>query len=616
MLFFPDLSKIDSISNSNNQFHDLINMQESKVYGLLGGGQLGKYLIHDQYGNNQANNDISFQVLSPEPPLVDSGIMIKWIKGDINDLETVLNFGRNCDVITIEIENVSVDALDILKKEGKRVIPDPDILRMIKNKLSQKMFLIDNSFPASKLYGTYHYPDQVWHPVNPGQEVHKLQLGGYDGRGVLIPKDGGYFTNGPTMVEELVNIQHEVSVIVGRNRYGDLMMFEPCLLNMNPKTHMLDHLICPVPSILSDVVDDDDLHDRLWKIVTSLTKKMNLVGIMAIEFFIQTGNSQIIINEMSPRPHNSGHHTIDRYNISQNELLRMILREERFSMNDLKLKNLQANVWDIHPDQTLNPNCTRCITLLTNIVGTEDITHPIIKETLFFHPNYQLYWYGKTKSTKDRKMGHLTYTYVYHPHLYDNLDIYHHTLRMKYSTQISINDPKLRRLKPMIPISRDRGFVSVIMGSSSDLKVVYDAIDILNQFHVPYQVEIVSAHRTPHEMLLWSRNSKATVIIAAAGGAAHLPGMVASATTVPVVGIPVKSANSINGIDSLLSICQMPSGIPVGTMAVDGAINAALYAIRILSINQDFTELRNLLTIYAQILKEKVILQNDLPDYF
>jgi 5-(carboxyamino)imidazole ribonucleotide mutase len=153
------------------------------------------------------------------------------------------------------------------------------------------------------------------------------------------------------------------------------------------------------------------------------------------------------------------------------------------------------------------------------------------------------------------------------------------------------------------------------MGSSSDLDVVYDAIYILNQFKVPYTLEIVSAHRTPHGMLNWADKSRATVIIAAAGGAAHLPGMIASATTVPVIGIPVKSTNSIAGVDSLLSICQMPGGIPVGTMAVNGAMNAGLYAIRMMSLTSEYQHLKGLLVIYASILRDKVVEQNKLPDY-
>ena len=129
--------------------------------------------------------------------------------------------------------------------------------------------------------------------------------------------------------------------------------------------------------------------------------------------------------------------------------------------------------------------------------------------------------------------------------------------------------------------------VGVIMGSSSDYEVMKDAVMVLEQFNIPYEKKIVSAHRTPDLLCEYAKAAKSRgieVIIAGAGGAAHLPGMVASMTTLPVVGVPVKS-RALNGLDSLLSIVQMPGGIPVGTMAINGAKNAGLYAVSILAIN-------------------------------
>ena len=129
--------------------------------------------------------------------------------------------------------------------------------------------------------------------------------------------------------------------------------------------------------------------------------------------------------------------------------------------------------------------------------------------------------------------------------------------------------------------------VGVIMGSSSDYEVMKDAVEVLEKFNIPYEKKIVSAHRTPDLLCEYAKTAKERgieVIIAGAGGAAHLPGMVASMTTLPVVGVPVKS-RALNGLDSLLSIVQMPGGVPVGTMAINGAKNAALFAISILGIN-------------------------------
>ena len=129
--------------------------------------------------------------------------------------------------------------------------------------------------------------------------------------------------------------------------------------------------------------------------------------------------------------------------------------------------------------------------------------------------------------------------------------------------------------------------VSIIMGSKSDLPVMQGALDILDQFGVPYEKKVISAHRTPQffcEYMASAKERGVNIVIAGAGGAAHLPGMCAAMTSLPVIGIPIKSA-ALNGLDSLLSIVQMPSGIPVATMAIDGAKNAALYAVSIFSLN-------------------------------
>ncbi len=131
--------------------------------------------------------------------------------------------------------------------------------------------------------------------------------------------------------------------------------------------------------------------------------------------------------------------------------------------------------------------------------------------------------------------------------------------------------------------------VGIIMGSKSDYEVMKDACDVLDEFGIEYEKRIVSAHRTPELLQSYSKSAKdkgIKIIIAGAGGAAHLPGMVAANTTIPVIGVPVKS-RALNGLDSLLSIVQMPGGVPVGTMAINGSKNAALYAISILAISDE-----------------------------
>ena len=149
--------------------------------------------------------------------------------------------------------------------------------------------------------------------------------------------------------------------------------------------------------------------------------------------------------------------------------------------------------------------------------------------------------------------------------------------------------------------------VGIIMGSLSDLKVMQEAADILKEFEVAYEIDVVSAHRTPEKMFEYAKTARSRglkVIIAGAGGAAHLPGMVASLTTLPVIGIPIKSSNSIDGWDSVLSILQMPSGVPVATVALNGAKNAGILATQIIGSSDENTARK--LEEYKQNLKIKV----------
>ena len=149
--------------------------------------------------------------------------------------------------------------------------------------------------------------------------------------------------------------------------------------------------------------------------------------------------------------------------------------------------------------------------------------------------------------------------------------------------------------------------VGIIMGSKSDLPIMQDAINILKEFDIESEVNIVSAHRTPNKMFSYASKAKdngINVIIAGAGGAAHLPGMVASITTIPVIGVPIKSSNSIDGWDSVLSILQMPNGVPVATVALNGAQNAGILAAQIIGIEN--SKVSEKLALYKEKLKDKV----------
>lgn len=150
--------------------------------------------------------------------------------------------------------------------------------------------------------------------------------------------------------------------------------------------------------------------------------------------------------------------------------------------------------------------------------------------------------------------------------------------------------------------------VGIIMGSQSDLTIMKEAADVLDKFGVAYEITVVSAHRTPERMVEYGKNAASRgikVIIAGAGGAAHLPGMIASLTTLPVIGVPVKSSNSIDGWDSILSILQMPNGVPVATVALNAAQNAGILAAQILGTHDE--QLSKKITTFKEVLKEKVL---------
>lgn len=235
--------------------------------------------------------------------------------------------------------------------------------------------------------------------------------------------------------------------------------------------------------------------------------------------------------------------------------------------------------------------------IVVNVLGAKSGT---IEDTMkganaaLSMPRAVVHWYGKSGCRAGRKMGHINLT-------------------ADSSGEIDESLLKLLELEDISPshIPSFSPLVGVIMGSQSDLPTMQAAVDMLRKFNVPYEVDIVSAHRTPDKLVSYARNASARglqVIIAGAGGAAHLPGMVAAMTPLPVVGVPIKTS-TLNGQDSLLSIVQMPRGIPVATVAIGNATNAGLLAVRMLCASRPI--LRAQMEMYQNDLKEMV---NDMSE--
>ncbi|EGO04210.1 hypothetical protein SERLA73DRAFT_173652 [Serpula lacrymans var. lacrymans S7.3] len=278
-------------------------------------------------------------------------------------------------------------------------------------------------------------------------------------------------------------------------------------------------------------------------------------------FLMEDGS--MYINEIAPRPHNSGHYTIEACETSQYENhLRAILS---LPLGSTALKVPSA--------------------VMLNIIGASSDMSELTNfaNTALTIPGAAVHLYGKSECRKGRKMGHVT--------VVGDSDAQIHLRLRPLLEALPSGSPseELDLYAPLPPqpgagFSHRRPLVGVIMGSDSDLPVMLPAARILDHFNIPYELSIVSAHRTPDRLVEYSRSASSRglrAIIAGAGGAAHLPGMVAAMTALPVIGVPVKGS-SLDGVDSLHSIVQMPRGIPVATVAINNGTNAGLLAVRIL----------------------------------
>lgn len=583
--------------------------------GIIGGGQLGKLLVEVGFQSNRIRyslNQVELWIYSPEVPLANPVLYSKWVQGELNDSSRMVSeFGQYCDVITYEIESVSLDALRELRDGGyqKRVIPDLSVLENIQDKGVQKDYLIDMGIPVPKYMIYDRAPDEAVYDfchellVKDGAFINKSLLDGYDGYGVAKKTDVELFTlHG--MVEELINIEKELALIVCRDKYGAIDFFPVTEMVMTSQ-HKLSYSVCPA-RVDSDIVAECR---RLGQVIA---EGFQLEGIMAIEFFLEKGG-RILVNECSPRPHNSGHQTIELCQDNQYTALSSILcglelkyvnprvREENQNrvailenvIGDNGRDSIDDSMDDVMDGMddilvTVFPDPKIELTGIRNVydrIGFDDSLQIDV-------PVLSLYDYRKSYSKPGRKLGHIV-------SLLDNREI----MVSYWLSHLTINN------RGRYLVHRPR--VSVIMGSMSDYSVVAPCLSVLDSFGVHYQVEVVSAHRTPAGMLEYSTQAEQMgiqVIVAAAGGAAHLPGMVASVTSLPVIGIPICSSNSIDGWDSLLSIAQMPGGVPVATMGLDGAKNAGLMALRILGLSDP--SLKTKMNEYQDDLKKKVEEQN------
>jgi 5-(carboxyamino)imidazole ribonucleotide synthase len=352
------------------------SFQSDFKLGILGGGQLGRMLIQSGIDYN-----IPFSVLDPDANAPCS-TLVEFHHGKLTDFDTVMKFGLACDIITIEIENVNTAALKELAKRGKKVFPQPDVIELIQDKRSQKIFYRDCNIPTAEFILVENSSD-VRKREDYLPAVNKLGKEGYDGRGVQILKsraDLDKAFDAPGLVEKLVDFDKEISVIVARNAHGDIKSFPPVEMVFHPEQNLVEYLFAPA-EIAKSIESEAD------QIARKIVQELNMVGLLAVEMFV-TKEGSVLVNEIAPRPHNSGHQTIEANVTSQYEQhLRAILS---LPLGDTSVILPSAMV---------------------NLLGEPGHMGPAIYqgfEDVVKLPGVHVHLYGKQITKPFRKMGHVT----------------------------------------------------------------------------------------------------------------------------------------------------------------------------------------------------------------
>ena len=345
--------------------------------GILGGGQLGRMLIQEAI-----NYNLTTLVLDPDADAPCKHIANYFENGSITDYDTVYNFGKKADIITIEIEKVNVDALEQLEREGKQVYPQPRVIRLIQDKGVQKQFFKENDIPTAA-FMLVNAKEDLSSGKFPFPYILKLRRDGYDGKGVMKISDAADVKNAfdaPTLIEELVSFEKEIAVIVARNANGDVKTFPMVEMEFNPEANLVEFLISPSTY-------PESIQERAEKIAKDIAAALNVTGILAVEMFI-TKNGDILVNELAPRPHNSGHQTIEGNYVSQ------------FGQHLRAIFNLPLGD-------------TRSISnaIMVNVLGEkghEGVAKYDGLEKIMSIEGVYVHLYGKKYTKPFRKMGHLT----------------------------------------------------------------------------------------------------------------------------------------------------------------------------------------------------------------
>ncbi|KAL4933885.1 phosphoribosylaminoimidazole carboxylase ADE2 [Aspergillus undulatus] len=530
-------------------------MWNSRKVGILGGGQLGRMMVESA---NRLN--IQCNVLDAEnSPAKQISSHDGHVTGSFKEREAVRKLANKCDVITAEIEHVDTHALEEVASQVQ-IEPSWQAIRTIQNKFNQKEHLAKHGIPmAEHRELVENTPEELAKAA--GELGYPLMLKSktmaYDGRGNYrvnskddIPDALEFLKGRPLYAEKWAYFQKELAVMVVKTK--DSVLSYPTVETVQEDS------ICKLVYAPARNVPDS-INQAAQKLARKAVATFEGKGAFGVEMFLLNDNS-LLLCELASRVHNSGHYTIEGCALSQFDAhLRAIL--------DLPI-----------PPESLQ---LRQPSIMLNIIGgSAPDTHLKAAEAALSIPNAAIHLYSKGAAKPGRKMGHVTVTAATM-----------HEAEKHIQPLINVVD-EIRSQRPDVKTkpapsgpAKPAPQVAVMMGSDSDLKTLVPGLKLLRDtFGIEPAVDITSAHRTPTFMAEYSASAAAKgikVIIAAAGGAAHLPGMAAAHTVLPVIGVPVKGS-SLDGVDSLHSIVQMPRGVPVATVGINNSINAALLAARII----------------------------------
>lgn len=567
---------------------------DSHVVGVLGGGQLGRMLVEAAHRLN-----VKVAVLDSEnapAKQINLVALDKHITGSFANASDVKALADNCDVLTYEIEHVDTKVLEELDQEKphvdgtkwSRIQPSWKTVRTIQDKFAQKQHFAKFGISTAKsiAVGTSHpqglkeIADQIGYPF-----MLKSRTEAYDGRGNYpvnsvseIEPALAALDNRPLYAEQWANFRLELAVmVIKKSQEASADSWETSTIAYPAAETVHEDSICklvyvPARGISSEVAR------AAQNLARRAVSTFAGTGVFGVELFLLEDNS-LVINEIAPRPHNSGHYTIEACHMSQYEA---------------QIRAVLPDLADRFPD-----GCTDLTTpaaLMLNILGgPEPTSHLLIADAALDIAGAKVHLYGKGDGRPGRKMGHITLVgssmseceRKMHPLILLADAVRAHRKEASGSSAADIRKTA-SALEKSHPAPAPSSIIAVVMGSDTDLATLKPGLTLLDEMDIPYEVTITSAHRTPQYMLDFGKAAAARglkAIIAAAGGAAHLPGMMASVTPVPVIGVPVK-ASSLDGLDSLLSIVQMPRGVPVATVSIGNSVNAALLAARIVGTSE------------------------------